>query len=1762
MDIGFTAEVPGGARPEIEAVLAGIKWPTSDPPERLTVRKQLAGGRSGARVLQVDVVRSRGRIDRRVIKIDRASAIAREWSAYVNYLADLRQAPFTPMDAASAFIQKGDLGPEANRMAAVVYLEVAEYSAVDVPATTLEEVAREAVRTGDARKAAGLTSLLMRQVASLHRPVMAEDLPRTLRSMNAKLGVDLTLEVDRPWPAGGLSYGDPLTLQLGARRRYPADVLAASTSPHYARRHDTAPIEPGDVIVLEDVVPREMRGEELVAEYLGSGVTIGIRPAAEGAMPGIITDAMLGRSMTVVGRVAERRVDVGGRLIQQLLPDCRLDEATATIDGLVMRHPFARLHGLLTEDIPGRVNASLSHGDLNPRNVLAVAGQIFLIDFARTGRGGSPSWDAAWLETCLMRDVIAPALTGADLIWLQRLLGAATRVASCAGDAGDREMAALLPENSPARAAFDVLWTIRDGARRERPAFGRPRQDNDLPWWRDYLAQLTLAACTTLKWPIEQQNTDKVRSAVVLASVAAEWLGARPYRFWRRGDLRSLAPRLASVLGTSDPQDSAAILAALVGALREIPADDAEPAATRRSAVLAWQEFERARTRLVAEVFREQALEIVDDLRDEHDVFVAIEAFIQLNAITEDWRLDLPSAYLRRSPPDYRTIFDDRLADPLDYPTPSTSAPLDPFDVPENTIGIQPIAHVQFTPSEQPEWSVPAPESPDTDPGSALPYGYGIAAATNDDTTTGNVMTLIAGRYEVVVVGGAGSGKSTVARELQYQLAHATAGGSQQGGSRPQRLPSLMPILVRGRDVDRILDREQETEPERPLPPGQVLRAVTSVPGVSDAMLGIGAVHLTIDAFNELTDEAKHRVANWVGRLRRSFPFIPVMFCYRRFDFERNPLPYVRVFLQDVTDDQARNYMYEVLKLRELPDARDRAAALASMLLDNPENGQVRDLAQKPLFLWMIVERYADGHVLPDSLGALMADFSKWFVEERHRRDRPGESVPDYVFSYADKFRVLEAFGVHLVEHGHGETDLSDADAGRLLDDLTLAGLSDSRGVLQEIVSSELLYRTETGLRFYHQSFQEYFAARVFERESEDPAKLRERTLSFDGRESMRMMLGFSGGRPELARQVIRVALQANSLDAAELLRACETPPAEAIAAFLQTLASELADPRAGAATWKSAAEALSRYQAPGALAVLDAVAKAPGTAVDARLAALKVLLTVADEQVLTPTVAELLTPDTPLDIREAAVRGVGARRLPLLIQVAGLIADGTPWPLIRAAHDVLERSGERLTLALRKVYEQACQTRLTALEDGLRQDIPNDDWDNLQDERLDLLEVLSDAGQTDLVLARRFAYRLADEFRWDDWLAPESLPAAPPIPPPAVQALSGDLDADDLVELFAANKDPLVTCAAGHALLEGQPDPGLCARVVRSVTADSTATQMLVAAAIADNLDEDPDGHIEALIRSLIDRLGVADTEPLAALLAGYPGSALRHDVLVYKAEFTAVERRLESRLRRPLTYEWHRSRASAYEQLNELLCGTDEEVGTAVGRLYSDHSDFGMAKFPVSDEARQRFLNYAFTDDRTIRERYFICGAAADMDAYEVIDLVISVLDDEWITQPETLVTARYGPIHGGSRLMYMFRYLGELGRAAHAAGQHALAAAALERLTTYSVKDGHEADELGRRAGLAYLGRWKPLLTGLPEKGRVWHDCALYCIKDGWIPGPYTPQGEGEKVYIARWIARELTRPGAGYSPTVRSTLTEIKTGLETDLRRYIVTDDNAS
>jgi hypothetical protein len=296
-----------------------------------------------------------------------------------------------------------------------------------------------------------------------------------------------------------------------------------------------------------------------------------------------------------------------------------------------------------------------------------------------------------------------------------------------------------------------------------------------------------------------------------------------------------------------------------------------------------------------------------------------------------------------------------------------------------------------------------------------------------------------------------------------------------------------------------------------------------------------------------------------------------------------------------------------------------------------------------------------------------------------------------------------------------------------------------------------------------------------------------------------------------------------------------------------------------------------------------------------------------------------------------------------------------------------------------------------------------------------------------------------------------------------------------------------------------------------------------------------------------------------LAALLETYPGPGLRRNVLLYKGDFTAAEKGLDPVLRRPLGVEWLRSQALAYDQIDEFLRGTDEEVAAAVGALYGRSGAlnwFVMEDRELSGEARQKFVSYVVDSDHTALEMSSIAAAGASIKAYEIIGSLLPLLDDEWITRPQTLVNGSQGAIEGGSRLIIVLPALGYLGRVAHSAGEHAKAATVLDRLTSYRVKDGQEADEMARRTALAYLGLWKPLLQGLPERGTLWHKVAVNCVSYDWLPGPYTPRDEEGKEYIARWIAQELARPDSGYGPAVRSTLAEIKDGLEKELRQRIV------
>lgn len=1702
MEVGFAdALIPEETRAELEDVLRGIAVEPPDyggdrtgrwvePVERITVLQRIPGGRSGADVLDVELERSApGRVDRRVIKVDTFAKITKEWLAFRDHLAPSQRTLVIPIDAISRRVLDGaDEVTLLPDRAAIVYYHAADYASTPGQSTeTLEILARGAIKkTTDVNAVvAVLDSLLPRLTASLYTDRVTTKTKRTLRSFNSGLGPDIILEVDRAGGPHALKYQDPVPTSLGDMRRYQSDVLTASTiiDPDEA---SSRPIALGDTIFLKDLSAGRLV-DGVLAAHLGD-TTVTIQPA-----PHVNEDLSLANMCTrtnfdVIGKTVGLRAHDHWQRVERSWPSVTANRDGVGMHDVFVEHPFRLVHTLLTEDHAGRV-ISTTHGDLNPRNVLRVGDQVFLIDFARTQRAQPLLADFAWLELCLMRDVIAPELDWPELVLLQRTLAVASRLSGLIPD----DMAAvepLLGDNQVARAALAVLWTIRRHARKCYPSDGRR------PWWRDYLTHLTLAGCRTLKWPDTEHDEPAARAVVSCCGVAAEWIDQpNPYRRWSSTDIVALIRNVAPLLRT-EGAGVAEALAELVNAAERLP--------EQQTGI--WNILETTRAAVTTSTYAADARQTLINLHDDHDLFISLDAYIPLEGHLSDPRL--------------RTPFQDASI----HPSPTT-------------------------------------------------YGYGHPTVDHDAdegaSEQADVMQLITGQARVVVLGGAGSGKSTVVRELQFQLASAVnnAAGDQEpvtGALRP-----LMPVLVRASDV---VQAAKALGPDAS--PGEVLRKAAKVP-VPDSMLSIGAVHVAVDAFNELTTDSKKIAAQWVRATGRDFRHTPVLVCHRTFEYEQKLLPFPTVVLLPVTTEQARRYIEDMVRINKADDAADRAATLCRMLLDNPEHQQVQDLAKTPLFLWMIVKRYVDTESLPSNIGALFDDFARWYMEERHHH-RPDEQMPTRRFPYPVKVQVLETLGRYLVEHGN-ITEIDESDAIATLAAATPT-IEDPDGVMTEIVASEMLHRSGSSFRFLHQSFQEYFAALVFAREADDTQLLRDRAMVFAWREPLRIMLGFSGDRPELTDRLIRFALRADARFAAKLLRASENPPHSAVATFVDAQRNTLTLWNAGEHDWEAAAQALAYHDTPDALAVLQQVATDGDHPLTARIIAFDALADGArhveegnrlEPASLTATVATLLADDTPAPLRAAAIRAVGKNRLmSLTLRIGDLVDDGQPWPVLSAAADALQLMGVELSGGRRNHYLHGCAARLLMIEDELKRSriLSEVTLFELEKERRLLLPHFTDPARLDILLPRRFSYGLATLTSWSHWLASPG-GNTDDYPPELPHILFDDVETEELLSLFAdPNTDDLLVAAAAHRLITGRPetDAALVSSLLQLVTANSSVTRLLaVATAVAHAGPTLPPGDlaaIDALIRNILDQFREELAEPLAALvqsldphrdkqivLSGVACDWLNMNGFSHVAEW----------------WPFHRAWATIHPTMEEyefLLLGDEEERWVAISHMAGYAYVLDASKpfqITITESSKNAFKDIWRTPETiqfTNLANFFLACTSADI--CDFLDELTAFARNPPAAAkaPRSVFKQTYGTIEI-VELAHMLGAIGYLGRVAFQNDQAEIAKRAYDYLREFDSTDQHHSVRRGKLVGLGYLGDWMPLLSALDIDDPLLPAAAANTVSM-WVPGPFTPGGYSEPQQIAGWIATQLTRPDVSLTADHRSTLSAMKDQLETRLGRHIV------
>lgn len=498
-------------------------------PDRIRVLQKLGGGRSGALVVRVDLVRGRQH-DTRIVKI--GADAAREWEAYRTIFHPRPSVLCPPIEAVTRGVLDGKPDPDD----AVVYADAEQFAAAY--ATTLEELAAAAADGEPGTVMA--TVAIIDQLFQLAPSVLYSDCEAceeaTREAANRALGPAVRLRAAR------ISDTASLTAGSAERRRYqrmlPDDLLLAALdlpgSGAPAAVSDR--FKAGSEVWLHEF--RVARDEERwIARSRDDEVTVEIVPADEPAQ--LAWDDVTGE-VDILGTIEATRSALTWERIRQAVAATEVTEpGLITVGGTRVAHPYAALPDVLTRRVTGLVRATV-HGDLNPRNVLIARQRPFLIDYAMARRDEPVLGDLAWLELNLLRGPLSARLGFADIVRAQRLLSLSDRIATVVASpsarlADDGLIAGLVGDQPRLAATIRILGTIRHHARLLYPGQLPAAQ----PWWHEYAAQLLLAAHRMCKWPDDLQTEATWQVQLAVAAVATEQLGGTSFRLWNPHELAS-----------------------------------------------------------------------------------------------------------------------------------------------------------------------------------------------------------------------------------------------------------------------------------------------------------------------------------------------------------------------------------------------------------------------------------------------------------------------------------------------------------------------------------------------------------------------------------------------------------------------------------------------------------------------------------------------------------------------------------------------------------------------------------------------------------------------------------------------------------------------------------------------------------------------------------------------------------------------------------------------------------------------------------------------------------------------------------------------------------------------------------------------------------------------------------------------------------------------------------------------------------------------
>lgn len=1765
------------------------RWP--DLPDSIEIVRRLTGGRSGAQVLEAIV--KRGKNHRRVvIKLGPPFDLKNEFAAWNKFLNPSPNKLFVPIEVVSRRL----VGEEAAEIhqEAVVYNHAGEYQ-VGEELQTFEDAAKSALASDESL--ANVESLIHRLFEGLRGGLyenweQSEEPSPHRNAWNQALGFAATVQVNTVDADSRTLHCGP-TL-AGTKELYPLDVAGHALS---------QPPEKQTVLAQTDARMEWWSDDLLVAIIDSENLMLKIETGSDTPLPYLngIREVKSGEIWKLGGPLSQWRTWTHRKKLTDALGE-EFSLSRGKLSGVdtVVPDPFTRLADVIDYPRIGRVT-SVVHGDLNPRNILLVDGQPCVIDYALTRDGQPLLGDFVRLEANLMVEAFASELSWAQMVRVQRLLALTCRMAhemvsddevDCMVD----EMAGVLAAGSSEMSrAFRLLWAIRAEARQAVPLEARS-------WWsEDYVEQLYLFGHQMLKWDLTKPSALAVSS---ILGVAAETFDpARVYELWPEDELKSCCCGLLEKMLPAArwmPAD----LASLGRRLRRWSVDDHASC---------WDAFLSVRRKLVQDRFAGAALEILDKLKEDHEVFISLKAYIDLKGQLHGVKARSPGK-LSDDSPDELLEDDDLFAE---------------------------LEHLSL----------------------------------DDDSSGEDALKLIAEHHAVVLLGDAGAGKSTVARELEYLLARSLRtqvadvgdddnhGHALEASAMATIVEPRLPIVVRASAIAAQL--ENWNHKDRHDTVNRLVHSLTprtdqatetpNFAGQAGFLCEAGAVHVIVDALNELADVDKRRVAKWIEAFQGFCPLTPLVICHRQYNYPPDLLPLPIVTLQKVGQKQAERYIRRYL-LSQLDDTSDTdvspealAERLIDLLLKSPDHEQVRDLAQTPLFLWMVVSRYAETRELPRNRAKLFDSFSQWYLTERHHQ-KYDETVTTQ-FDYEAKAILLGRLGEELVRRRATELPAAEFE------------LRDGeKEVLDEIVTAELLQREgeseEAVLRFLHQSFQEYFAARhILPQLADNSDEIKRRIVEFGWHDTFVLLLGFGGEQPQVVEQVVEEALKVNPRLTARCLRMAEAADSSLLEQFVTTQSDLLADPDVDGWTAARSAEALAEYGRGQARKALWKIITNGTASIEARCQALRKLAELPGQTRFEPiaerlraefieNLPEVFAVETPHEVQTAAIDAIVKVKLAELgLQLADLLMHGA-WHLQRAAWEACGKLELPLTSRLQDAYRDACYQQLDVVEAQLYEEVIRKEMRELNQERISILEQLASRENLPLLLDRRFAFipvkrsgtlartrrfaaranRLYGGFTWSESVAD--------VIDHLVHEYKGISDAeethgstwavlervddtgaervDQLFELFLG-EDEYPAMAAAHCLI-GLRDKlpsdrvrSLLSEQLERATAHDTTGQEVscelvthrpwrlsaLAQMVVVTEDLSLASPLDELVRNLIEHVPDQNAiEVIANLVTALLQLDKAHGTRLALVANWVVWTKLGNV--RPQCFPWRlfqesiEPTASDYSAI--LVSGTDD-ARAAVQHLQSRGGGFTRdAKknwsANLSDDAITALHDLA--EKQTNKAAYLpFAKAAAKGSALIMIPWLVRIADDpEMAASTQRNFHSEYG-LSEQCHLAYFLRSIGYLSRLSADKEEGQLVKSGIQALEQrrHWLDDGFDIDNNsihissieGLATGLGYLGDWEPML-GLLRPGMLWRHNAARNIFKHWFPGPLSDRSAAglepdeslihniedkptsgaarERLRAAVWITRHL-RENELHSE-VRATLLEIKSGLEQKLGYHIPPD----